>query len=140
MLPPPAAHVVIRDDPGGDVARFAQRVARYGRVAVRVEVRGECASACTMVLALADRVCVGPRASFGFHQAYTPTRDDPGATWNRNEGGTAELMAHYPAPIASWIEARGGLTERLIWLRGDELRSLVPACRRRSRAEGDRAR
>ena len=136
MLPPPTPVVVIRGDLGGRVDAFARRVARYdGRVA-RVEVRGPCASACTMVLALADRVCVGPRASFGFHQAYVPLRRQRYATWNRSERGTAILMAHYPAPIVSWIEARGGLTGDLIWLRGDELGAIVPACPARPNALG----
>lgn len=140
MLPAAAPVVVIHDNPGGEVDAFSKRIARYGRVAVRVEVRGECASACTMVLALRDRVCVGPNASFGFHQAYIPTRRDPYATWNRSESGTAELMRHYPEPVVSWISRNGGLTGDLIWLRGEELRSVVPACQRPSSAEGGRVR
>ena len=140
MLPQPAAVVVIRDDPGGRVDAFSRRVARYDRVVVRVEVRGECASSCTMVLALADRVCVGPHARFGFHQAYTPLPRQPYATWNRSAVGTATLMAHYPPAVVSWIEARGGLTGDLIWLRGAELRSMLPACGRARHAEGQDAR
>lgn len=135
MLPPPAHVVVIHDDGGGIVDAFARRVARYGRRVRRVEIRGECASACTMVLAVSDRICVGPRASFGFHQAYTPTRRDRWATWNRSDLGTAELMAHYPPAIVRWIEARGGLGPDLIWLRGAELEAIVPACQRARHAE-----
>lgn len=140
MLPPPAPVVVIHEDLGGSVDAFAHRVARYDRRVVRVEVRGECASACTMVLALSDRVCVGPNASFGFHQAYTPLPADRYATWNRSEAGTAVLMAHYPPAVVTWISAHGGLTGDLIWLRGAELEAIVPACQRAPRAEGARER
>ncbi len=139
MLPPPAPVVVIHDDGGGIVDAFA-RASRATTARRRVEVRGECASACTMVLALSDRICVGPHASFGFHQAYIPLPRQKYATWNRSEVGTAVLMAHYPPAVVTWIERRGGLTGDLIWLKGAELEAIVPACQRASAAEGGRER
>lgn len=130
MLPPVAPVVVIHDDGGGMVAAFARRVADYRRHRVVVRVRGECASACTMVLAV-ERICVGPDASFAFHQAFTPRPDDRYDTSDRSEPGTAELMRHYPARVRWWIDAHGGLGPDLIWLRDEELRGMVPACRGR---------
>jgi len=35
----------------------------------------------------------------------------------------------YPAPVRNWISRRGGLTSRLLLLRGRELAAIYPRCR-----------
>ncbi len=93
-----------------------------------------------MVLALSDRICVGPNARFGFHQAFNRYAHRADDTSDRNELGTGELMAHYPQPVVTWIERNGGLGPDLIWLEGSELEAIIPACQRARHAEGGRDR
>ena len=128
MLPAVAAVVVIDENLGGSVAAFARRIADYRRHDVRVIVRGDCASSCTMVLGL-KRVCAEPGADFRFHQAFVPNALDPADTSHRSEPGVVEMMRHYPPRVRAWIDAHGGLGPELITLAGDEMRSVVPACR-----------
>ena len=35
----------------------------------------------------------------------------------------------YPEPIRNWIARRGGLTSRMLLLRGRELTAIYPSCR-----------
>ena len=132
MLPPPAAIVTVLADPGGFVARFGQRVEQYLKRGTRVRIMGPCYSACTLVTRLGDRVCVGPGAAFGFHQAFLardPRHPTDADVFNRDEGTTRAVWTWYPGPVRAWIDARGGLTADIIVLRGAELRTMFPACR-----------
>jgi hypothetical protein len=129
MLPAPAAVVVVRDDYGGSLREFAERVLDYQRHHVVVRVMGECASSCTLVTALRDdRFCVGPEASLEFHQAYLPNRFDPLDTSIRSEDGVRVMMRFYPPKLRAWIARQGGLTKDLIVLKGAELRRLFRLC------------
>ena len=38
------------------------------------------------------------------------------------------MMDVYPADLRDWIDHRGGLTPRMIFLRGRELAAIVPTC------------
>ena len=132
MLPAPAPVVVVHEDLGGSVDAYASRVLTYKGRKVHVRIEGDCASACTMLAGLPpDRVCVGPKATFGFHQAYWSSSDRPSMfdVLNRSEAGTAELMRHYPRRLRDWIAGQGGLTETLIVLRGQALLQLFRPCR-----------
>ena len=65
------------------------------------------------------------RAAFGFHAAWVPAgrgRQAPSALGDRM------LWANYPAPVREWITRHGGLSKRIIYLRGRELTALYPAC------------
>ena len=58
-----------------------------------------------------NRICVTPRASLGFHQAYY----DKSLTFGvkvTSYAGTADLMSYYPETVKSWIARQGGLTQR----------------------------
>jgi len=53
----------------------------------------------------------------------------------RRMGGTAaspaatqSMMEIYPAPLRSWIDRHGGLTPKMIFLRGRELAGMVSTC------------
>jgi hypothetical protein len=38
------------------------------------------------------------------------------------------LYSMYPSPVRRWISARGGLTPRMIFLRGKQLQALYKPC------------
>lgn len=61
---------VITNDRGGEVSAYAAQVAA---TTGQVEVRGQCMSACTLWLALGDRVCTSRSAVWGFHGATART-------------------------------------------------------------------
>ena len=72
-----------------------------------------------------NRICVTPKAVLGFHAPRWV--DGQG----RQYAATAEtriFVATYPAPVRAWIERHGGLTSKLILLRGRELTSMFPRC------------
>ena len=114
MLKAAAIALVIHFSPGGLVLQFAHRVEH----ARHVEIRGVCASSCTMFLGARD-VCVTPDAEFMFHAAYA----DPSTEFRgpRNARGTALIMSYYPAPLQRYLDAHGGLTAHERWLTGADL-------------------
>lgn len=125
-LPPAAAEVTVGGSSGGSVQMFADRVIDYDRSGTRVRVTGPCVSACTLLLALPpDRICVGPRASFGFHQPFysnTPRL----AT---SDLGTA-MFDTYPSFVRQWLTAHfGGLPAgRPQYMGYDTLRRFYATC------------
>jgi hypothetical protein len=66
------------------------------------------------------------RAVLGFHAARSVDRR--GRMYAEPEASELVLEA-YPAPVRSWIEQRGGLTSRLLLLRGRELKTMYRSCR-----------
>jgi hypothetical protein len=45
-----------------------------------------------------------------------------------NPEATQMLYSMYPSPVRRWIAARGGLTPRMIFLRGKQLQALYKPC------------
>lgn len=125
---PGGATVRIAGDLGGTIGIYLDRYARLRDARESVMIDGVCASACTLVLASLppERICVTPQASLGFHAAWN---FDPTGEAVANRNATEILFQLYPEPVRRWIESRGGLTSRLIYLKGDALRSLYRACR-----------
>jgi len=74
-----------------------------------------------------QQVCVTPRAILGFHAASY--YDDARRSLVPTRAGTQLVMRLYPQSIRNWIMRHGGLTPRIIGLRGRELASLYDACR-----------
>jgi len=103
-------------------------VGRLTETGERVVIDGPCLSACTLVLSIVpdDRICVTRRAVLGFHAARSIDRR--GRMYAEPEASEAVLEA-YPAPVRGWINSRGGLTSRLLLLRGRELAAIYPRCR-----------
>ena len=129
MISPPAqAEVRILASPGGAVAPFLELFERVRASGERVVIDGPCLSACTLVLSMVpdDRICVTRRAVLGFHAARSIDRR--GRIYAEPEASQLVLQA-YPAPVRGWISRRGGLTSRLLLLRGRELAAIYPACR-----------
>jgi hypothetical protein len=45
-----------------------------------------------------------------------------------SDSGTQDLMRTYPAPVRAWISRRGGLTPKMMYLRGRDLAAIVAPC------------
>ena len=121
------AEVRILASPGGEVGPFLDLFARVRASGERVVIDGPCLSACTLVLSAvpANRICVTRRAVLGFHAARS--MDQRGRLYAEPEASAAVLEA-YPAPVRSWIRRRGGLSSRVLLLRGRELAAIYPVC------------
>jgi hypothetical protein len=127
-LPPAQAEVRILASPGGQVGPFVDLFERVRASGEQVVIDGPCLSACTLVLSMVpnDRICVTRRAVLGFHAARSI--DNRGRLYAEPEASELVLQA-YPAPVRGWIRHRGGLSSRLLLLRGRELAAIYPSCR-----------
>ena len=125
---PARAEVRIEASPGGDVLAYLQFFAVLEKSGQRIVLDGPCYSACTLVLSAIphDRICVTPRAVLGFHAAQlldvSSRRRYPASE------ATRLLSSTYPAPVQSWIDQHGGLSSKLILLRGKELAAMYRRC------------
>ena len=124
---PAFADIRILASPGGEVGPFLQLFDRVRESGERVIIDGPCLSACTLVLSTvpSDRICVTRRAVLGFHAARSIDRR--GRIYAEPQASQAVLEA-YPVPVRNWISRRGGLTSRLLLLRGRELAAIYPRC------------
>jgi len=122
------AEVRILASPGGQVGPFIDLFEQVRNSGERVVIDGPCLSACTLVLSMvpAERICVTRRAVLGFHAARSIDRR--GRLYAEPEASKLVLQA-YPGPVRDWIVRRGGLTSRLLLLRGRELSALYRPCR-----------
>lgn len=125
----PSAHATIRlaNDPGGLIAAYQHRFERARATGERIIIDGSCLSACTLAIGLVPReqVCATPKAVLGFHAAWQPTPYGGRAV---SVPATQHMMNIYPAELQGWINSHGGLTPHMIFLKGAELSSMVPAC------------
>jgi hypothetical protein len=101
-----AQTIDVHDNHGGRVADYSTRWAAHAARGASVRIVGPCKSACTVLLGHIprSRICVTPRASFGFHLA-------------RLEAATRTLWNAYQPDIRASIHQRGGLTNVFIWMR-----------------------
>ena len=130
IVSPALADLRITRDFGGYVEEYKARYERIRDNDERVIIDGICNSACTLVLGIVplQRICVTPRASLGFHQAYFDKRWTAGVKVT-SIAGTAELMSVYPNPIKDWIARQGGLTPEMKKLKnGVDLWMIVNPC------------
>jgi hypothetical protein len=124
------AELRITRDTGGHLEAYKARYEQLRDAGKRVIIDGVCNSACTLVLGIVprDRICVTPRASLGFHQAYFDTNHTFGIKVASDEG-TSELMSTYPAEVKAWIKRNGGLTTDMKRLKnGAELWKIANPC------------
>ena len=123
-----SAEMRIFDDPGGEVFSYIRKLEAVRASGDRVVIDGPCLSACTLLTGIVprDHVCVTQRAVLGFHAASY--YDDTSRELVPTREGSALVMRLYPAQIRSWIGHHGGLTPRLIQLRGHELTALYHPC------------
>ena len=122
------AEVRILSSPGGQVGPFIELFDKVRESGERVVIDGPCLSACTLVLMTvpSERICVTRRAVLGFHAARS--MDRRGRLYAEPEASKAVHEA-YPEPIRNWISRHGGLTSRMLLLRGRELAAIYPSCR-----------
>ena len=125
---PASADVRIRSSPGGAVEAYLAAFARVRQSGQRVVIDGPCLSACTLVLSTIprNRICVTRRAVLGFHAPRW--YDLQSGRTTRAPEATRAVTATYPAGVRAWIKKRGGLTQKVIYLRGKELSALYPRC------------
>ncbi|WP_024515915.1 hypothetical protein [Bradyrhizobium sp. Tv2a-2] len=121
------AAVRIADDRGGRIGTYVDRYQDLRSSGQSVIIDGLCASACTIVLGTVphDKICVTSHATLGFHAAWDFGANGRAIT---NPEATQLLYSMYPTPIRRWIAHRGGLTPRMIFLRGRELQSMYKPC------------
>jgi hypothetical protein len=122
-----SAVVRIADDRGGQIGRYLERYDQLRASGQTIMIDGLCASACTIVLGAIprDRICVTPNANLAFHAAWdfgTGGRTIP------NPGATRMLYSMYPSKVQHWIANRGGLSPRMIFLRGRQLETMYRPC------------
>ncbi len=125
---PAVADIRILASPGGTVGSFLGLFQVLRASGERVVIDGPCLSACTLILTTIprNRICVTPHAVLGFHAArsvdvYGNTEAEPEAS--------QLILDSYPPPVRRWISRHGGLTSRVLLLRGRELASMFPRCR-----------
>lgn len=122
-----SAQFRIAEDRGGQIGPYLKQFAMIRDSGSRVIIDGTCLSACTLILGTVpkDRICVTSRANFGFHAAWNMA---PGGRPVFSEEGTRLLWDIYPNAVRQWIKRQGGLTPRMIFLRGKELASMYASC------------
>jgi hypothetical protein len=122
-----SATMRIAEDRGGQIGHYLEAFAMLRSTGERVEIDGNCLSACTLVLGLIprDRICVTDRARFGFHAAWMPDSQGRPVT---SAMGTRALWNIYPASVRHWIIRHGGLSRHMIFLQGRDLDRMVQSC------------
>lgn len=125
---PAMAEIRIIQSPGGEVGPFLDLFEQVRESGERVVIDGPCLSACTLVLSIVpgERICVTKRAILGFHAARSVDRR--GRFYAEPEASDAVLQA-YPGPVRNWISRHGGLSSRLLLLKGRDLAAIYPRCR-----------
>jgi hypothetical protein len=128
LAPIPArADLHITRDHGGYVEEYKTKYTRIRDNHERVIIDGICNSACTLVFGIVpmNKICVTPRASLGFHQAYYDKAFTFGIKVTSTEG-TSELMSYYPGAVKEWIRRNGGLTTEMKKIKnGEDLWKIV---------------
>ncbi len=124
------AHVeqilIVRNDHGGLISERSDEIAHLERTGQRVQIEGECLSACTMYLALRN-TCVTRTTRLGFH---APQRGQQRLAASDFEYWSREVARHYPEPLKTWYMREGRLRQGGYYsIRGTELIRLgIPAC------------
>ena len=130
MSTPAYAVLHITRDHGGYVEEYKTRYKRIRDAGERVVIDGICNSACTLVFGIVpmNKICVTPKASVGFHQAYYDKAFTFGIKVTSAEG-TSDLMSYYPNSVKDWIRRNGGLTTEMKKIKnGDDLWKIVDPC------------
>jgi hypothetical protein len=125
---PANATMYITHDRGGLLTAYAERFEATRASGEHVVIDGPCLSACTLAIAILPRrqVCATPKAVLGFHAAWRPSANGGRET---SPAATKAMQDVYPPRVRSWIASHGGLSERLILLKGRELAAMVQTCR-----------
>lgn len=133
-----SATVIISDDVGGRMKDYTTHFQQVRNSGEPVVISGTCVSACTMVLGFvqSDRICATPNAVLGFHAAWM---FDSSGKRVVSVSGTQDLLDTYPAPVRAWIALHGGLTPKMMYMRGRDLAAIVAPCNSSRVASASRA-
>lgn len=125
---------IISFSPGGSISEFIEEYDAVRRSRRPVIIDSLCLSACTLVIGLVplDRVCITPFAVLGFHSAWFMTPFGPA----HSSEGTRLIWQVYPENVRQLLRKGGwdgGVANEnqhsdLIYLAGDDLRSLIRSC------------
>jgi hypothetical protein len=127
---PARADLHITRDHGGYVEEYKAKYKRIRDRKERVIIDGICNSACTLVFGIVpmNKICVTPKASLGFHQAYYDKAFTFGIKVTSSDG-TSDLMSYYPETVKDWIRRNGGLTAEMKKIKnGGDLWKIVDPC------------
>jgi hypothetical protein len=114
--------VEIGNDSGGYVAEYALRLYEMTEAKQKVRFVGICDSACTLFLALpARQTCITEGAYFRFHAPAAPSASAAQAV-------AAYMMRKYPQWVRVWIDAQGGLTDRLATMSYGYAQKFIRTC------------
>lgn len=121
------ATVRIADDHGGQIGEYVSKYRELRASGQTVMIDGLCASACTILLSTIphDRICVTANATLGFHAAFDFVGNGRTVT---NPEATQLLYSGYPSQVRRWITRRGGLSPRMMFLRGKQLQAMYRPC------------
>lgn len=123
------SHAVVRiaNDPGGQIGRYVERYEQLRASGQTVIIDGLCASSCTIVLGAIPhaKICVTRNANLAFHAAWDFGVHGRVVT---NPGATRMLYSMYPSRVQRWIADQGGLSPRMIFLRGRQLQTMYRPC------------
>jgi hypothetical protein len=126
IVHPAFAATRIQNDMGGSLGQYLLMFTRIRDSGERIIIDGNCFSACTLVTIIPkERICVTQRAVLGFHAGWI---DDQMGGQSTSTEGTNMLFELYPPTIRNWITNHGGLSSRMMLLKGRELRSFYSRC------------
>jgi hypothetical protein len=94
--------VVIKFGAGGRMDAHYQLYTDYRRAKTKVEVRGPCYSACTLVLAYVQDICIAEGGFMAFHAVRSKE------TGARMDWETRMAYSSMPTTIRGWIDSNGG--------------------------------
>src|SRR5450631_1631938 len=127
---PARADLHITGDHGGYVEEYKAKYQRIRDRHERVIIDGVCNSACTLVFGIVpiNKICVTPRASLGFHEAYYDKAFTFGIKVTSAEG-TSELMSYYPQTVKDFFCFNDAATTEMKKIKnGVELWKIVDPC------------
>jgi len=127
---PARADLHIKRDHGGYVEEYKAKYKRIRDRKERVIIDGICNSACTLVFGIVpmNKICVTPKASLGFHQAYYDKAFTFGIKVTSSDG-TSDLMSYYPDTVKDWFCFNDAPTTEMKKIKnGDELGKIVDPC------------
>ena len=127
-IPSPWAEFVIYHDRGGQIGTYLAKYLKLRKTGEPVKIDGDCLSACTLALGILPppQVCMTDRARLGFHAAWEP--DENGTPVTSSIGTEALWMFYKQSKVHRWITKNGGLTSKMIYLKGKDAYRYVQPC------------
>jgi len=118
----PVNEITIRNDKGGNVARYVIKARKFRKEQKRIRFAGRCESACTLLLAHPNHlICLTKSAKFGFHLPHSGLQQD-------NYKVSVEMMRTYPNWVSQWIRRTGGLKKTIHTMNYSYAKNYLQTC------------